>query len=162
MRERHIIRSYDDLLAGLAKKRAERGMTTLELDDASGLQDGYTAKLENHFLANGKKSTRAIGPVTLSLWLQALGVGLVIVDDARKHRASAHVLDKNDYRKTRQAGGAARFAKMDKAALKKFTSSGARMLNKRLGKDKRSANARKAARARWGKLIPGPADPSLV
>jgi hypothetical protein len=90
MRERDIIRTYDDLLAALRAKRIERGLSSIELDDLSGMQDGYTGKLENGFVHNRKKSARSFGPVTLGLWLQALNIGLVIVDTNERDRARSY------------------------------------------------------------------------
>jgi predicted transcriptional regulator len=42
-----IPKSYPDLITALIRRRRELGLSTSELDDVSGMQMGYVAKLEN-------------------------------------------------------------------------------------------------------------------
>ena len=65
-----IVRTYRDLISGLDARRKELGLPMLAVDYASGLADGHTAKI----LCGG----RNLGPVSLGLLLQVLGVELVL------------------------------------------------------------------------------------
>ena len=66
-----IPKSYPDLIAVLVRRRRELGLTTSELDDVSGMQLGYVAKLEN-----GSKN---LGPMSFDTMLSALGLRVVLV-----------------------------------------------------------------------------------
>jgi hypothetical protein len=155
MRERDIIRTYDDLLAALRAKRIARGLSSIELDDLSGMQDGYTGKLENGFVHNRKKSARSFGPVTLGLWLQALGVGLVLVDAHEPKQARAHRVREPH---TCQPGGRARALTRSPEEVRKWARMAGKVSNLKLSKSQRSASAKRAARARWAKRHPAAAE----
>jgi len=71
-----LVTDYEQLALALRRRRQRLGLTMNELDDRSGLQLGYTAKLENFSHEN---SGRFIGPVSLPLWLGALGLAIVLV-----------------------------------------------------------------------------------
>lgn len=66
---------YDGFVQALVDRRHDLGWSQLELDERAGFQSGYTAKLEAWRGPQG----RVAGSVTMPLWLQALGVGIVVV-----------------------------------------------------------------------------------
>jgi hypothetical protein len=74
--ELQALRCWDGLVDALAERRRQLGLTQLDLDDRAGFQSGYTGKLEAWLGRSG----RVAGTVTLPLWLEALGVVLVVVD----------------------------------------------------------------------------------
>lgn len=65
-----VIRDYHSLVEALDDRRKELGLPMLAVDFASGCQDGYTAKLI--------AGRRTLGPVSLGLLLEALGVELLM------------------------------------------------------------------------------------
>lgn len=75
MSARRILRDYGVLIEALKARRIERGLSCADLDARAGFHDGYVNKLENWEKAYG----RGIGPVSLRLWLEALGLALVVV-----------------------------------------------------------------------------------
>ena len=76
-----IIREYADLVDALVERRHEVGMSAVALDARAGWQEGYTSKIENWQKPYG----RGIGPVSLPLWLESLGMAIVLVKvDDRK------------------------------------------------------------------------------
>lgn len=68
--------NYRGLMNALKARRKELGLSQLEVDDKSGLQDGYCGKLE----AWDRDSGRRLGPVSLDLLLDTYGVGLVLFE----------------------------------------------------------------------------------
>jgi len=83
-----VIQTYDDLVSAMRARREALGMSVLEADATSGLQDGYTSKLENPATKYG----RGVGPDTLPLWLGGLRVGIVLVDLPRRPHRRAPAL----------------------------------------------------------------------
>ena len=78
--------TYDQLAAILAARRQSLGLSQMDLGYIAGLQDGYIAKLEiGHKGDNAprvrKRAGRTAGPMSLYVWLKALGVKLVVVKD---------------------------------------------------------------------------------
>jgi len=71
-----VVRSYDELHAVLRARANELQVTREGLDAVSGLQNGYCAKL----LA--PVPIKAIGPVSMGPLLGALGLMLIVVEDA--------------------------------------------------------------------------------
>ena len=63
-------RDYPGLRKALAARRKELGWSQRELDDITGLQEGYVSKLEC--------GDRCFGPLSLALTLQALGVEILL------------------------------------------------------------------------------------
>lgn len=70
-----LIREYPDLVKTLIERRHELGMSSIELDARAGWQEGYTSKVENF----AKPYGRGIGPVSLPLWLESLGLAMILV-----------------------------------------------------------------------------------
>ncbi|WP_024279348.1 hypothetical protein [Xanthobacter sp. 126] len=74
-----ICRDYRQLMDVLKARRLALGFTQMEVDERSGLQDGYTGKLE----AWDRDSGRRLGPVSMALLLQALGLELAVLEARR-------------------------------------------------------------------------------
>jgi hypothetical protein len=82
-----LIDSQGDLASALSIRRAAAGMTCEHLDDLAGFHERYTSKLENPESKSGRRSLwLSQRGVTLtemgSIWLQSLGLRLVLVDEA--------------------------------------------------------------------------------
>ena len=88
--------NYGDLIASLARRRHDLGFSQLEVDQSSGLHDGYTGKVE----AWDSPSSRKIGPVSMPLLFAALRVSIVLVSDTGEilPRISARNLDRKALR----------------------------------------------------------------
>lgn len=69
--------SYEALRLALIARRYSLGLPQLEVDAISGLQDGYTAKLE--------RGSKRLGEVSMSCLLGALGLELLVVPRAVRH-----------------------------------------------------------------------------
>jgi hypothetical protein len=70
-----IVSSYGELIACLRRRAEELAVSNSTLDAATGLADSYCAKL----LA--RRPSRALGPLSLGLMLEALGLRLAVVED---------------------------------------------------------------------------------
>lgn len=86
LKELAIVQNYDELRAVLTKRRRDLGLSQWEVDQISGMQDGYTGKLEigraDKKAEGGTRSTgREAGKVSLYLWLKALGLKLVVIEE---------------------------------------------------------------------------------
>lgn len=81
-----VIRDYGALVDAMVAQRHALGLSCMSLDARAGFHEGYANKLENW----NKPYGRGIGPLTLGLWLEALGLAVVVVrvDDGRKVRAT--------------------------------------------------------------------------
>lgn len=71
-----LCRDYRGLMGALKARRLALGWTQLEVDERAGLQDGYTGKLEAWDRDNGRR----LGPLSMGLLLEALGVSLLVVE----------------------------------------------------------------------------------
>lgn len=80
-----VARTYADLMALLRQRREELGRSQLENDAFSGLQDGYTGKLE----IGPERGGRAMGRMSTERWLRGLGLVLMVVVDQPKPAAAA-------------------------------------------------------------------------
>jgi len=70
------IGDYGDLVEALRKQRERLKLSVMEVDAITGLQEGYTNKLENW----GRPYGRGAGPEILQLWLGGLRTALVLVE----------------------------------------------------------------------------------
>jgi predicted DNA-binding transcriptional regulator AlpA len=77
-----VITSYDQLVTAMVDRRNKLGISSIELDARSGMQEGYTSKLENF----GRPQGRGMGPEIFPLWLGGLKVGIILVDLPRRPR----------------------------------------------------------------------------
>ncbi len=75
VRPQSIVRGYADLVAALRRRRRLLGFAHLEVDRRAGLANGHYGKLEQWDKSYG----RGLGAVTLPLVLEALGLGLLVV-----------------------------------------------------------------------------------
>ena len=64
--------NHGELVRLLAQRRVDLRISQRALDDAAGLQEGYTGKIEC--------GTRHLGPVSLETLLAALGLRLAVVE----------------------------------------------------------------------------------
>lgn len=80
-----VIQDYASLITAMQDKRKAKQLTLNQFDDLAGLQDGYMAKIEAW---PSPKSGRGLGPLTLPLILEGLGVVLIMADRP-SNRASA-------------------------------------------------------------------------
>lgn len=70
-----VIREYRDLVNAMIDQRLALGMSCPDVDARAGFHENYTNKLENWDKAYG----RGLGPITMPLWLESLGLALVVV-----------------------------------------------------------------------------------
>ncbi|WP_234909521.1 helix-turn-helix transcriptional regulator [Rhizobium rhizogenes] len=77
------ISDYRDLVAALRKRREALKLSAMEVDARSGMQEGYTNKLENW----GRPYGRGAGPDILPLWLGGVRVALVLVELPKRPRS---------------------------------------------------------------------------
>lgn len=83
-----VISDYSEFVDAMVRRRYVLKMSSLEADAITGMQEGYTNKLENWERPYG----RGMGPDTFPLWLGGLRVGLVLVELPRRPRSfKAHV-----------------------------------------------------------------------
>lgn len=159
------IRSMDDLVEALRTTQVERELSYGLLDELSGLQDGYTAKIL------GPKQSKRLGPVSTFPLLGALGKALAIVDDPEQIAAV-----QGRWKRRKIVGGSSRQLRIRASQIERASigsnlqkladllakmsreerivagaSKGGRQRAKRLGKRKRQLIAMKAAKARWAK-----------
>ncbi|MGD9656193.1 MAG: hypothetical protein AB7U61_00910 [Methylocystis sp.] len=74
-----IVRTTTDLRCAIDERRRQLGLTMLELDDAAGVQSGYSAKL----LGPGRM--KCFGEMSLKSLLGALGMKLVVAPEDAPH-----------------------------------------------------------------------------
>lgn len=70
--------TIEGLVTALIRRRHALGMSQLVLDDVSGMQNGYTGKIE--------KRIKGLGPISLPLHLGALRCELALVEAVRTPR----------------------------------------------------------------------------
>jgi hypothetical protein len=70
-----IAQDYGELISAFVKRRKALGLTQADVDYRSGLQEGYTGKIESW---QHPTSGRGLGALSLPLLMKALGVVLVV------------------------------------------------------------------------------------
>jgi hypothetical protein len=70
-----LLATYDDVIDAFRARADELELSRLEIDHLSGLAQGHSS----HLLA--KKYTQRLGPVSLLLMLDTLGLRLLVVED---------------------------------------------------------------------------------
>lgn len=148
-RQLAVVREYGELVAALRDRAEELDVARETLDEVTGLQTGYCAKL----LA--PVPVRSIGPASLGPLLQALGVALIVVEDLsdfeKIERRLRKRLRKDDYATD---GMLPRKRKRSRAFWRgnsdwgKLMSSRASLIMSPTDLRRR---AKRAARARWGR-----------
>jgi hypothetical protein len=135
------VADYSSLIRAVRERVAELGITHETLDAISGLQSGYASKL----LAD--PPIRRIGPLTLFIVLQSLGMSLSLVEDRKwMERAETRLVPRKTPRMLR--GGSTTFTPDYYSRISRDGNE-ARMI--KLTPARRKAIARNAARARWAK-----------
>lgn len=71
-----VIVDYAEFVDAMVKHRSKMKLSVMELDARSGMQEGYTSKLENWERPQG----RGMGPEMFPLWLGGLRLGIVLVE----------------------------------------------------------------------------------
>lgn len=94
------IRTYPELIAALADRRKALGLNQLDACDVIGTPDGYVGQVECF--------SRVATWQTLETWLEALGVGLVLVPlegppGERARRLAERFRRRREAEKTRRA-----------------------------------------------------------
>jgi hypothetical protein len=132
----------------LLRERAESlNISRNTLDEAAGFTPGHASKL----LA--PRPIKNLGPVTLGLMLQGLGVQLLLVEDpdALKRISSQLTPREVSVPVLSLSWGRAKHLLVSKRWVKKNGRKGGKQRAKNLSPRQRSAIARKAAKARWTK-----------
>jgi hypothetical protein len=88
------ITSYADLLVALRRRMVQLDATFESLDDVSGLSHGYSAKLLS------SNPVKCLGLVSFGAILGALGLKIVVVEDAEQLERVQHRLVGRDLRGT--------------------------------------------------------------
>ena len=138
-REIGIAHDYEQLHALLRRRADELCVSRITLDEVSGLQDGYCAKL----LA--PVPIRGLGASTLGPLLGALGLALVVVEE---QAALDRVRDRLTPRKY-QLSLVPRRTAMGLAFVKKLASDGGKKRFAALSPAELSKHQSQAAKARW-------------
>jgi hypothetical protein len=143
------VRDYIDLQLALRDRAAELNISRLCIDEVSGLQHGYSAKLLS------VPPIKCLGRTSLGPLLQALGLKLIVAEDPE-------ALAKVSRRLVPKGRGDTRSASINKIAdarLRKTMAENARRgalaRNQALTPDQRKAAARHAINARWAKKRQG-------
>ena len=138
------VRDYDGLHAALRARADQLEVSRLCIDDLTGLQSGYTAKL----LA--PVPIKRIGLQSLGPLLTVLGLRLLVAEDAETMRQFAPRLEKRQRASVRVASGKRRKKRP------KLGPEWARLMNARrsllLSPTKRKRIAKHAALVRWADI----------
>lgn len=142
-----VATTYSEVVAAIVARRISLGLTQVEVDQLSGVPDGYTGKIEAFLTNPTAPNARMLGFISLPLMLGALDIRLAIQEtgkpasqlDARPCRAGILPPSGNDLIRT------ARSILAERGAL------GAQAANQARTPAKRRAIARRAARTRWEK-----------
>lgn len=73
-----VASGYQELLDALRARKAELGLSDAMIDMLSGLAAGHTGKLL------GPAQVKILGPVSMGLMLQTLGLVLIVAEDAEQ------------------------------------------------------------------------------
>lgn len=141
-----IVTSYDELIEAIRRRAVERGVSHNQLDELAGLPTGYCGKVL------GPSQVKKLGPLSMSVMLQALGLALVVVEDPV---SLARVADRHGGRDADQARAANHSSPAGKAMMsrvfKHFAKLGGRARMRKMTKAQRSDHGRRAINARWSK-----------
>ena len=124
MNELARVTTLEELLAAAKARRKELGLSQLLVDEISGMQNGYTGKLE--------AGMKGLGKLTVPLLLGALKLELAVMPAARQHRGKTAPKDENFWSRRGREMRAKQLASQSPKQRKKI--------------------ARAAAKARWAKV----------
>jgi hypothetical protein len=138
---------YDGLHRILRDRADELNVSRTTLDEAAGLTPGHASKL----LA--PRPLKNLGATTLGLMLQVMGLKLVVVEDVEAlERISAKLIPREVPANVLSLSwGRAKHLLVSKRWVKKNGRKGGEQRAKNLSARRRSAIARKAAKARWAR-----------
>lgn len=140
-----VVNGYPGLVSAIRARKAELGMSDRELEEIAGLAPGTTPK----YLAPGASKT--LGQVTLGRILRALGLELIVSENAEQTAKIAELYTRRNESQVRvkamhsghaQRNGLRRF-------LREIGRIGGKNSRKRIGRRAARKLARRAARARW-------------
>jgi general stress protein YciG len=137
-------RNYGELICALRDRILALNTTTLAVDHASGLPDGYTSKLF------ADAPIRSLGRTSLGPLLATLGVQIVLVMAPN----AAQITKRLEARKFRPVQSAALHIKLTRKFMREIGRKGGLNSRKYLGKRKAQRASRVGARARWSKTRP--------
>lgn len=143
-----VVRSYDELHSALRARAEALNVSRQTLDEVSGLQSGYCAKLLAPVPIKG------IGRITLAPLLGALGLKLVVVVDEEMMAQISRRMVK------REATNAAILAGKTQArpSVWKGNSAWGKMMQARsmllMTEEQRKRRAKRAIKTRWAKRSP--------
>jgi hypothetical protein len=140
------VHDYDELVAAMRARANELNVSRATIDDVSGLQSGYAAKL----LAN--PPIKSFGAVSLGPMLGALGVSLVMVEDVEALARVATRLDERNSSQVRTMPAPARMSSKLKMITKRNARKMQRLWMSKVPAAKRKAMARRAANLRWKRV----------
>ena len=153
-----MIRDMQGLVQAVRGAKIERDISDLTLDDLAGFAPGTSAK----YL--GPNPAKGIGPLTLGLFLGALGKGLMLVDDPEQiqrvqKRWTKRVIRGGATVQMRRNAALSMSLSMQENARKQGVSEKMRELGKKGGKRRLQTMSRRArqrvathaARMRWAK-----------
>jgi hypothetical protein len=148
IRQLGVARSYDELHQILRARKDELNVSCITLDEAAGFTPGHASKL----LA--PRPLKRLGPLTLGLMLQALGLQLIVVEDAEALKRIRPKLVPREvkvpmlaYSWGHQLGTSRRV--VSKRFIRRLARKGGKARAQRLTPVQRSRIAKDAARARW-------------
>jgi hypothetical protein len=138
------VSDYGALVSALRARSAELNVRREVLDSVAGLQQGYSAKLLSPV------PSKSLGRVSLGPVLQALGLAIVLVEDAE---ALARVKNRfgTPERRTMRGGGKHNVItiRVSRRRLAMLAKRGGIARAQKLTAEQRSDAARRAAKARW-------------
>jgi hypothetical protein len=87
-----LCRSYDGLVTALRARQDELGLSNNFVDEVGGLTSGHCDKLL------GPARTKSLGGFTIDVFLELLGVSLILVEDMAKVEKMAHRWERRQQR----------------------------------------------------------------
>jgi hypothetical protein len=144
-RQLGIVRDYDQMLNVIRAHIESLNISRATIDYASGTQSGYAAKVF------GPKPLKRMGPTSMPLILEALGLRLAVeIDPEATARITSRMAKREVSNPVRALPwGKARSRVVSKRWVRRIAREGGRARALALTPKQRSASARKAAKARW-------------
>jgi hypothetical protein len=149
-RQLGVCHDYDGLHRILRDRADELNVSRTTLDEAAGFTPGHASKLLS------PRPLKNLGPVSLGLMLQVMGLKLVVVEDAEAlERIRAKLIPREIPANVLSLPWAVRHGAkhflVSKRWVRKIGRKGGEQRAKNLSPRQRSAIARKAAKARWSR-----------
>jgi hypothetical protein len=156
LRQLAVVGDYLGFHEVLRARAVELGLTREILDHRAGWPSGYAGKLLGDPLAprspkTGRQSFRGLGPVSLGLMLEVLGLKLAVLEDPE---ATARAVASAPQKKCKPGGHLNLVVPITPAvdpAAAELGRRGGQATAKALSPSERAEFARRAAQARWGR-----------